>query len=94
MKQGGRKTKMSVKKIKELCSLNENELKKKLDELRKELIKLNAQVATGTIPKSPGLIKNTKKGIAMILTLIRKREIEDLAKGKIKQESKGGIKSK
>jgi large subunit ribosomal protein L29 len=67
---------MSVKKIKEFRSLSENELKKRLGELRKELIKLNAQVATGTVPKSPGLIKDTKKGIAMILTLLREKELD------------------
>lgn len=80
---------MSVKKIKELRSLSDAELKKKLDELRKELIKLNAQVATGTVPKSPGLIKDTKKSIAMILTLLRKKELDALEdkKKKAKEET-------
>ncbi|MBD3313923.1 50S ribosomal protein L29 [Candidatus Woesearchaeota archaeon] len=70
---------MSVKKIKELRSLNEKELSKRLEDLRKELIKLNAQVATGTVPKSPGLIRNTKKSIAMIMTLLREKELENAA---------------
>jgi len=45
---------------------------KKLDErlldLRKELIKINAQVAVGTLPENPGRIKEIKKTIAKILT--------------------------
>lgn len=56
-------------KFKELKAIEPVELKSKLIELRKELIKLNAQVATGTAIKNPGQIKQTKKTIARILTL-------------------------
>lgn len=76
---------MSVKKIKELRNLSDAELKKKLEDLGKELIKLNAEVATGTVPKSPGLIKDTRRGIAMIKTLLREKELEKLG-GKITNE--------
>ncbi|HLC99139.1 MAG TPA: 50S ribosomal protein L29 [Candidatus Nanoarchaeia archaeon] len=79
---------MSVKKIKEFRGLSDSELKKRLEELRKELIKLNAQVATGTVPKSPGLIKDTKKGIAMILTVLRKKELEKLEEKRTKKQAK------
>jgi len=61
-------------KIKELRSISNEELKSKLIELRKELIKSNAQVATGTTPKSPGQIKQTKKMIAKILTLQEEKQ--------------------
>ncbi|MCX6707823.1 MAG: 50S ribosomal protein L29 [Candidatus Woesearchaeota archaeon] len=71
---------MSSKKMKEFRGLSENELKKRIDDLRKELVKMNAQVATGTMPKSPGLVKNTKKSIAMIMTLQREKEIAALSK--------------
>jgi len=57
-------------KIKELRLLTKEELNSKLIELRKELMKQNAQVATGTTPKSPGQIKETKKTIAKILLLL------------------------
>ncbi|MBU0536383.1 MAG: 50S ribosomal protein L29 [Nanoarchaeota archaeon] len=69
---------MPAKKMKELKSLSEKDLRKKLSDLRKEMIKLNAQVATGTTPKSPGLIRGTKRTIAMILTLLRQKEIESI----------------
>ena len=61
-------------KIKELRQNSEEELNKKKDELRKELLKLNAQVATGTTPKSPGQIKDIKKTVARIETVLQNKE--------------------
>ena len=60
-------------KIKELRQNSEEDLRKKKDELRKELIKLNAQVATGTTPKSPGQIKDIKKTVARIETVLQNK---------------------
>jgi len=57
--------------MKELKSMGEKELKQRLGELRKELIKLNAQSATGTNSKSSGQIRKTKKTVARILTELR-----------------------
>jgi large subunit ribosomal protein L29 len=62
-------------KHKELKNLNKEELHKKLDELKKELMKDNAQVATGTIPKNPGKIYNARKTIARINTLLAQKEV-------------------
>ncbi len=58
-------------KIKEIESMGSEELKTKLEELKKELIKHNAQIATGTNPKSPGQVKVMKKTIARILTVLK-----------------------
>lgn len=60
-------------KNKELKSKKPEELKTLLDEARKELIKLNTQVATGTTLKSPGQVRKTKKSIARILTLLNQK---------------------
>ena len=60
-------------KTKELRNLSKKDLEIKLEELKKELIKLNAQVATGTVPKSPGQIKQMKKTIAKILTITKEK---------------------
>ena len=60
-------------KSKELKNMTKKDLESKLNELKKELIKLNAQVATGTVPKSPGQIKQIKKTIARILTIIKEK---------------------
>ena len=58
-------------KIKEIESMGSEELKTKLEELKKELIKHNAQIATGTNPKSPGQVRVMKKTIARILTVLK-----------------------
>ena len=63
--------------------MNEMELDSKSVELKKELMKINSQIAIGTLPKSPGKIREMKRTIAKILTI--KNE-------KIKQNN--GIKSK
>ncbi len=60
-------------KTKELRNLSKKDLEIKLEELKKELIKLSAQVATGTVPKSPGQIKQIKKTIAKILTITKEK---------------------
>lgn len=70
-------------KIKELRVLSKEDMKTTLEELRKELIKHNAQIATGTVPKSPGQVKQTKKTIAKILTILKEKK-------EIKKESKEG----
>ena len=61
-------------KFKELKSMGNDELREKLRELEMELIKSNAQVATGTVPKSPGKIKQTKKSMAKIISIIESAE--------------------
>lgn len=63
-------------KIKEIRSMPKEELKNKLEELKKELIKLNAQISTGTTPKSPGQLKQIKKTVAKILTVLKRKESE------------------
>ena len=75
-------------KIKDLRSMS----KEDLIELRKELIKHNAQIATGTTPKSPGQVKQTKKTIARILTIVSTQQTAKKAEGKkapeVKKEGK------
>ena len=74
-------------RAKELRSLGKEELKTKLSELRKEMIKHNAQIAIGTMPKSPGQIKQTKKTIAKILTIINEPKKEEKKAPIKKQEA-------
>ena len=76
-------------KVKELRALGEPELKNKMTELYKELMKDNAQVATGTIPKNPGKLKIAKKTIARIKTLLAQKEKASPAKtGGVKEALK------
>ncbi len=61
-------------KKKEIRSMNDKELKNMLSELQKDLIKLNAQVATGTQLKSPGQVRQIKKNIARVMTAQKNKE--------------------
>ncbi|MBI2548929.1 50S ribosomal protein L29 [Candidatus Woesearchaeota archaeon] len=60
-------------KNKELNALSVNDLQSRLLDLKKELLSFRTQLATGTTPKSPGQVKQTKKTIARILTQLRKK---------------------
>jgi len=56
-------------KFTEIKKMQKEELDKKLYELKIELMKLNAQVATGTTPKSTKQIREIKKNLARFETL-------------------------
>ncbi len=64
--------------FKELENLADADLDKKKDELELELVKLRAQVATGTAPKNAMQVRRDRRTIARILTLRRQRELVSL----------------
>lgn len=57
----------------ELKLMEKEALEKQLVELRKELIKINAQRAIKTTLDSPGRVKQLKKTIARIYTLLNQK---------------------
>ena len=57
----------------DIKKMTEKELSSKLEELRKELMKINVQISSGTTPKSPGQVKIIKKSIARLLNEINNR---------------------
>ncbi len=61
---------------KEFKNMSKEDLQKKLIDLKKELIKENAQIAVGTTPKSPGQVKQMKKAIATIIQLLQNKEVK------------------
>ena len=63
-------------KFKELKLMSEADLKEKSNEIRKDLMKLNSQVAMGTIIKNPGQIKGIKKTIARIKTILKTKDVK------------------
>lgn len=71
-------------KFKEILQMKKEEIDTKLSEFKLELIKLNAQVATGTPPKNSGRLKTLKKDIARIMLLkgMNKKKAEKLAQTK------------
>lgn len=64
-------------KVKELKIMNELELDSKSIELKKELMKINSQIAIGTLPKSPGKIREMKRTIAKIHTIKGEKSKKD-----------------
>ncbi|HDJ96717.1 MAG TPA: 50S ribosomal protein L29 [Candidatus Aenigmarchaeota archaeon] len=67
---------MAILKAKKIREMSDNELKKKLSELRLELSKERGQVAMGGTVKNPGRIRELRKSIARILTILRERKIK------------------
>ncbi|KHO46805.1 MAG: large subunit ribosomal protein L29 [archaeon GW2011_AR3] len=60
-------------KFKEIKAMDREQLNEKMAEVKKDLIKSNAQVATGTVPKSPGQIRQMKKTVAKIMTAMNQK---------------------
>ena len=67
-------------KAKEIRSTDKNTINEKISELKKELVKINAQVAIGTALKNPGEIKKIKKMLARILTINYEKTKKNLKK--------------
>ena len=67
---------MKINKIKEMSS---PDLKKELSELKSELFKLRFSLATNGLD-NPMKIKEVKKDIARINTILRQRELEEAKK--------------
>ncbi len=63
-------------KLKELNQMAKEDLENRLVELKRELMKVNTQIALGTSIKNPGQIKKMKKTIAKILTILKGKEGE------------------
>jgi len=63
-------------KRKEIRTAGKEELEGKLIELKKELMKQNAQVRIGTTPTNPGKVKQMKKMIAKIITQLKNTEAQ------------------
>lgn len=76
---------MAIIKKTEFTRMDEKTLQTKLIELKKELIKINIQISTGTLPENPGRIKEIKRTIAHINALIHKIKLEK-RKQKIKEK--------
>lgn len=64
---------MAILRKKELNSLSDKDLDKKINDLRTELIKANGLSASKSSPDNPGKIKEIKRVIARILTIKKMR---------------------
>jgi large subunit ribosomal protein L29 len=66
-----------MKITKDFRGMAPEELRSKTAELKKELLKLNVEVASGANTSSPGKIKQVKKNVARILTILNEKSKED-----------------
>ena len=73
-------------KAKQLRAMNDLELENKSSEIKKELMKINSQIAIGTVPKSPGKVKEMKRAIAQILTIKKENATRTGQKTEAKKE--------
>ena len=64
---------MKARDLKELRTSNSQDLKVKLNDLKAELFNLRFQLATGQL-ENPMRIREVKKSIAQIKTIIREEE--------------------
>jgi len=61
-------------KASEIRKLGDKELAEKYEEARAELAKLKAHAARGSLRKETGSIKNARRNVARLLTIINERE--------------------
>jgi len=60
---------MAVLRAREIREMSEEEVEKKLNDLRLELMKERAKITIGGVPENPGRVKEIRKAIARILTI-------------------------
>ena len=70
-----------MKKVEELKKLNSEAMDKRLEELRKALMRANSQRSAGTPPENPGQVRAIKRDIARLITFRKiKGEEEEIHK--------------
>ena len=65
---------MAIVRNKEIKQMSEKDIQNKIEDLKKQLMKINAQIAIGTTPESPGKVKAIKRTIAKLLTSLRNKK--------------------
>lgn len=68
---------MKIKELNEIRALDLNEMNEKLINLKSELFNLRFQLAVGSL-ENPMRVREIKKSIAQIKTIIREEEIKQI----------------
>jgi large subunit ribosomal protein L29 len=63
-----------MRTLEEMRNLGPEEIKTRIRELRKELMKENVHISSGTAPSNPGKLKQIKKNIARLLTILKQSQ--------------------
>jgi large subunit ribosomal protein L29 len=66
-------------KVTEIRDMSLDEMRRKADELKQELFNLRFQHSNGQL-ESPQRLKQTRRSIARVNTLLREREMQQTAK--------------
>jgi len=72
---------MAVLKISEIRKMRPEDRMRKLSELRAELAKQRASIASGAVAENPGAIRAIRKSIARLLTVINEERRASAAEG-------------
>lgn len=64
---------MAILKTQEIRDMDESELREKMSDLKQELVQERGQIETGGFADNPGRIKEMKKTIARIKTVLNER---------------------
>lgn len=65
---------MAIIRKNELKQMNESQINERLTALKKEMMRYNAQIAVGTTPENPGRVRELKKTIARLLTILHQNK--------------------
>lgn len=72
---------MDIKKVKDIRELSDVELEKVHHDALEEIVKLRFQKATGQL-ENPRLLRNTRRILARIKTVLRERELHQVNSNK------------
>jgi large subunit ribosomal protein L29 len=76
---------MPILRIKEIRDMSSENRKKRLGELRTELVRLKTMIRAGGTVENPARLKQLRRAIARVLTIEREQE---LGLGKVKKKEK------
>lgn len=65
---------MAILKADEIREMSENEARERLNDLKKEIVEERGQIETGGFAEDPGRIKEMRRTIARIKTVLNEKE--------------------
>jgi|TARA_Y100000031_G_C8237437_1_gene394023 large subunit ribosomal protein L29 len=63
-------------KAKEIRNSDKSSINEKVLEMKKELVKVSAQIASGSTLKNPGQVKKIRKTLARIITIQAEKKLQ------------------
>lgn len=66
--------KMAILKSEEIRDMKTKEIRNKLEELQTELMKVETTIGSGGVPENPGRVKELKRTIARVKTILKEKK--------------------